>query len=749
VHGIWSSAKAAYFTPGSGGFNDWLRARYPHPFIRAADYGPTSHLSFASNENQGVIEDSIRSLLVEANQSGMAARKVDIVAHSMGGLAAKYFQSHFPKISFLPKSPIHGLVTIGTPHFGSPLATSLSLAAGNTAIGGSVMEFYCGLSGIVPCDLSGVLGKLGKKVDSGVESLCQNSADLNAIGAVEFYPIAASAPQASGTEGLLNFLIFDFLRGTSVGALLGDVPPGSSLHDTIVPVSSQLGGFQGLTIVNTVHTDVYPADTGETESEAAWAKAYKALVGQSPPLSASSSYELKVNVAPAPIIDLGGYSHVDATGLAVMPPNLSILPVGIATNVAVTSSIKTITQLTLMQTVNRPQDPPFQFASAAPFEIAITPDRVGQADFVVLVLFSDFTYTMVPVTYTYSAVETPLTLELDGVPIGKLQPGMTAQLGVRALFSTGWADVTSASTFLARKENGAVVQVDSSGSVRAIGYGSDWVDVQYSGLTSSASFFVGVPIQALDPMGDMDDDGIPNAIEVVEDRDPFDKDNEIFAASADGARWFGMQQYRDFLAREGEAPGINFWAGQINAGALSRGQVIESFFSSPEFQETIAPVARLYFAYFLRIPDYDGLNYWIRYYRAGMSLSAISDLFAQSVEFRSMYGSLDNAAFVSLLYQNVLGRAPDAFGLTFWKGELDAGTLTRGQVMLGFSESREYKAFVANEVYVTMTYVGMLRRAPDADGFRFWVGYRDSGNSGLALIDGFLSSAEYRGRFLP
>ncbi len=43
----------------------------------------------------------------------------------------------------------------------------------------------------------------------------------------------------------------------------------------------------------------------------------------------------------------------------------------------------------------------------------------------------------------------------------------------------------------------------------------------------------------------------------------------------------------------------------------------------------------------------------------------------------------------------------------------------------------------------------MLRRALDSGGFAFWFDYMDAGNSARALIDGFLSSAEYRARFLP
>jgi hypothetical protein len=52
-----------------------------------------------------------------------------------------------------------------------------------------------------------------------------------------------------------------------------------------------------------------------------------------------------------------------------------------------------------------------------------------------------------------------------------------------------------------------------------------------------------------------------------------------------------------------------------------------------------------------------------------------------------------------------------------------------------------------HEVFVTMIYVGMLRRSPEEEGFSYWVNYLDSGNSGLGLIDGFLNSTEYANRF--
>ena len=248
--------------------------------------------------------------------------------------------------------------------------------------------------------------------------------------------------------------------------------------------------------------------------------------------------------------------------------------------------------------------------------------------------------------------------------------------------------------------------------------------------------------------GDNDDDGVPDTVEPVEGLNPNVKDNDIFAATTKGARLFAMQQYRDFLGREGDAGGIGYWTGQLSGGTQTRAQMIENYFGSDEFQGVGAPVARLYFAYFLRIPDYGGLQYWTGQSRTGHPLSEISQAFSGSQEFVDRYGALNNDQFVDLVYQNVLGRPADAGGKAFWLGQLNGGT-TRGSMMIGFSESTEYKGTIYNSVYVTMMYVGMLKRSPDQGGFDFWKGFITAGNSGQTLINGFLSSQEYYKRFLP
>lgn len=102
-------------------------------------------------------------------------------------------------------------------------------------------------------------------------------------------------------------------------------------------------------------------------------------------------------------------------------------------------------------------------------------------------------------------------------------------------------------------------------------------------------------------------------------------------------------------------------------------------------------VQRLYRAFFLRAPDAGGLAYWQQKVASGHSLAAVASNFAGSAEFRARYGSLDDAAFVELVYRNVMSRTADVAGRNHWTNALRSGTLSRGGVMLSFSDSAEYK----------------------------------------------------------
>lgn len=168
----------------------------------------------------------------------------------------------------------------------------------------------------------------------------------------------------------------------------------------------------------------------------------------------------------------------------------------------------------------------------------------------------------------------------------------------------------------------------------------------------------------------------------------------------------------------------------------------------PEAGALADQVARLYRAYFERAPDSSGQRFWEDQRIDGRTLASVSDAFAQSPEFISEYGRLDDPAFVELVYRNVLGRSPDNSGLQFWLNELASG-LDRGSVMIGFSESAEFvnaTATVApatdDEGQIARLYQAFFERDPDADGFCFWTGQMEmTGLDGVSQA--FVDSREF------
>ena len=163
-----------------------------------------------------------------------------------------------------------------------------------------------------------------------------------------------------------------------------------------------------------------------------------------------------------------------------------------------------------------------------------------------------------------------------------------------------------------------------------------------------------------------------------------------------------------------------------------------------------AQVARLYLAYFLRDPDEAGYEMWVDVRQAGASLPQISSEFVASPEFQRRYGSLSHRQFVELVYKNVLGRQPDAKGLAHWTGVLNNGG-SRGSVMVGFSESPEFKKRTARQIAVIENngpigrlYMAYFLRRPDEAGKEYWL------NTGLptkVVSEQFAASSEFVRRY--
>ncbi|QBE66264.1 DUF4214 domain-containing protein [Pseudoduganella lutea] len=106
---------------------------------------------------------------------------------------------------------------------------------------------------------------------------------------------------------------------------------------------------------------------------------------------------------------------------------------------------------------------------------------------------------------------------------------------------------------------------------------------------------------------------------------------------------------------------------------------------------------RLYEAAFGRAPDQAGLGFWLAGADNGLALGNVAQAFAQSPEFGALYGTLDNAGFLTRLYINVLDREYDAAGYAYWLEVLDRGA-ARGDVLTGFSESAEFRATLVGAI---------------------------------------------------
>lgn len=203
---------------------------------------------------------------------------------------------------------------------------------------------------------------------------------------------------------------------------------------------------------------------------------------------------------------------------------------------------------------------------------------------------------------------------------------------------------------------------------------------------------------------------------------------------------------RDLLGR---APTTAESTAEVNKlrGGANPGVVVADFRRSADAVANVDPTTRLYFAYLQRVPDKSGLQYWVGKKRGGMLISKISQTFAQSSEFTNKYGSLSNRQFVTRIYTDVLGRTADPSGVDYWTGQLDRKAKNRGQVMVGFSESSEYKGKKATSVDVAVTWISLLQAKPTQAEFDDSVDDLDAGRTLDAFAFAILKDARFANRF--
>ncbi|HJQ33906.1 MAG TPA: TIGR03118 family protein [Pyrinomonadaceae bacterium] len=250
--------------------------------------------------------------------------------------------------------------------------------------------------------------------------------------------------------------------------------------------------------------------------------------------------------------------------------------------------------------------------------------------------------------------------------------------------------------------------------------------------------------------------------------------------ASDDTQFFVRQQYFDFLNREPDASGFNFWVNSIEScGAdaqcreVKRTHVSAAFFLSIEFQRTgiIAYLAEL--AALKRQPPYGQFMRGTQMLQRGLvfgepgfdaQLEANKqEYFADFVrrpEFVARYpATLTPAEFVNALAGPILTQSEQqAAAAEFGGAPTSADLAARARVLRRVAETPSFARAESNAAFVLMEYFGYLRRNPNAPpdvdftGYNFWLGKLNQFNGdyiAAEMVKAFISSTEYRRRFGP
>ena len=269
----------------------------------------------------------------------------------------------------------------------------------------------------------------------------------------------------------------------------------------------------------------------------------------------------------------------------------------------------------------------------------------------------------------------------------------------------------------------------------------------------------------------------------------------VFTAVANGTNvnpldtpgYFVRQQYLDFLGREPDEAGFNYWVNNIaacgadsNCLSAKRTDTSAAFFLSIEFQQTGYLVYRMYQSAYGDMPGTPvPLN--LSEFRPGRqaigegvivnqsgweaklesNTQAFASEFVQRSRFTNLYPTtMSPAEFVDSLFRNG-GVTPDgsdrAAAINEFGGMADtANAAARARAVRLVAENATLRTQKFNQAFVLMQYFGYLGRdpntAPDTDfsGYNFWLNKLDSFNGDFRkaeMVKAFLVAGEYRGRF--
>lgn len=133
---------------------------------------------------------------------------------------------------------------------------------------------------------------------------------------------------------------------------------------------------------------------------------------------------------------------------------------------------------------------------------------------------------------------------------------------------------------------------------------------------------------------------------------------------------FVVDRYQTVLGRTPETGGLDFHLARLaSGGAETRETFVWSMLFSVEGSRR--EVDRAYGDLLHRSADGTGRTYWTNHLQ-GHDVLDLRVLLLSSAEYRNRAGGTDQA-WITALYTDVLGRAPEPAGLAYWTGRAQAG----------------------------------------------------------------------------
>ena len=231
----------------------------------------------------------------------------------------------------------------------------------------------------------------------------------------------------------------------------------------------------------------------------------------------------------------------------------------------------------------------------------------------------------------------------------------------------------------------------------------------------------------------------------------------------DDAATFVCQLYHDFLGRQADSGGQNFWTQQITQCGSDpvcirnkRVDVANAFFFEQEFQDTGSFIIGVFKAALGVNPKYldfmPARSRVIGGSQLNQSKTDFTNDFVRRPDFTALYpSSMTPAQYVDSLNTNT-GNSLNQSQRDSLVNGLTGGTETRGSVLRKVAENSTFVDRLYNTAFVLAQYFDFLRRDPDQGGFDFWlmqVNQCPIRNVPIqhAMVCSFVTSAEYQLRF--